>query len=372
MRVLDLSALGPGPFASMILADFGAEVISVRRLGASAFDPAAGMARGKAVIGVNLRDPRGRDLVLDLSQHADILLEGFRPGVMERLGLGPAEVMARNQRLIYGRLTGWGQAGPYARRAGHDINYLAISGALGVSGVDQPHAPPAFLGDLANGSYLMVMGILMALLDRIRTGVGQIVDSAIVDGASYMLTSVFGERASGWWPGGRGTHMLSGAAPFYGTYQCADGRWFAVGAIEPQFYEAFLKALALHDVDRSERAQMDRNRWPALRERVAAIFRSRSCAEWSAVFADIDACGTPVLEMEELLNDSHLSARGVISADSRRLHAAPAPRLSGHPDLVQSPAERALPDVSTVLSALGITAARIDELTAAEVIEIAE
>ncbi len=355
----------------MILADFGAEVLSVRRFGAAAFDPAEGMARGKAVMGINLRDPRGRDLVLNLVEHMDILLEGFRPGVMERLGLGPAETMARNRRLIYGRLTGWGQAGPYARRAGHDINYLAISGALGASGVDQPHAPPAFLGDLANGSYLMVMGLLMALLERTRTGLGQVVDAAIVDGASFMLTSLFGERVSGWWQGGRGTHMLSGAAPFYGTYRCADGRWFAVGAIEPQFYEAFLNALGLDDVDRSQQAQMDRRCWPELRERVAAIFRSRSSEEWTAVFADIDACGTPVLEIEDLPHDPHLSARGIISSDERRLHAAPAPRLSGHPALAQRHAERLRPNAFAVLDAAGIPADLIDELKAAGVLDIA-
>jgi alpha-methylacyl-CoA racemase len=370
IRVLDLSALGPGPFASMILADFGAEVISVRRPGGIPFGPAEHMARGKAVMGVNLQDPRGRDLVLCLACQSDILLEGFRPGVMERLGLGPEEAMARNPRLIYGRLTGWGQTGPYAGRAGHDLNYLAISGALGASGLDQPQAPPAFLGDLANGSYLMVMGLMMALFERERTGQGQVIDAAIVDGAAFMLTALFGERASGGWKGGRGTHMLSGAAPFYGTYQCADGRWFAVGAIEPQFYDAFLRALGLDDVEPSAIAQMDTQRWPELRGRVAEVFRARTRSEWAAVFGGIDACGTPVLEIEELLDDPHLSERGIIASDNHRLRAAPAPRLSRHPALARPPAEWVRPDLSAILDRAGVSSRLIDELRAAGVIEI--
>jgi alpha-methylacyl-CoA racemase len=354
----------------MMLADFGADVISVTRLSAPEVDPAKGMTRGKLIIGVNLRDPRGCDLVRSLADSADIFLEGFRPGVMERLELGPEQLMARNGRLIYGRLTGWGQTGPYAHRAGHDINYLAVSGILGASGVDQPQAPPAFLGDLANGSYLMVAGLMMALFERERSGRGQVIDAAIVDGASFMLTPLLGELAAGRWNGTRGTHTLSGAAPFYGTYRCADGGWFAVGAIEPQFYKEFLRILGLTDVDPSVDAQMDGRLWPALRERVRAIFLSRSRNEWAAEFSRADACGTPVLEIQELANDPHLKARATLKSGDRGLTTAPAPRLSGHPSMDRPKGPGAQAGLAHALSRADISMSRIEELTAAGVVDV--
>lgn len=352
----------------MMLADFGASVISVRRPDPQAFDPAVAMSRGKDVIGLDLRSGGGQETVRRLARLCDVLVEGFRPGVMERVGLGPDVLLEINPRLVYARLTGWGQTGPYARRAGHDINYLAISGALGVVGEERPTAPPGLLGDLANGSYTMIIGILLALFERQSTGRGQVVDAAIVDGAAYMLGAMFGELELGLWDGKPEHSMLGGRAPFYGTYLCADGRWFSVGAIEQKFYAAMLEILGLGDVDASAVAQMDRPGWPALRERVAAAFKTRSQADWTARFAPVDACGAPVLALDEIAADPHMASRGAVTAADGVLTAAPAPRLSSHPDLVSSPAPRRSRSAHDVLTEAGFTAAEVDDLVARNVV----
>jgi len=363
VRILDLSGLGPAPFATMMLADFGGEVLSVRRPDPLPFDPSAAMSRGKTSIGLDLRRPEGQAVARRLAGSADILVEGFRPGVMERLGLGPDTLMADNPRLIYGRLTGWGQDGPYARRAGHDINYLAISGALNVIGEDKPTAPPGLLGDLANGSYTLVIGLLLALVERARTGRGQVIDAAIVDGAAYMLGPMFGELELGLWDGEPAHSLLGGKAPFYGVYACADGKWFSVGAIEQKFYAAMLAILGLDDVDSTAEAQMDRTQWPQLRERIAAAFRTRRQAEWEARFAEVDSCGAPVLTLEELAVDPHIAARGSVTADAAGvLTAAPAPRLSAHPELTTEITARRSEDAKTVLAAAGFSGPEIEGL----------
>jgi alpha-methylacyl-CoA racemase len=369
LRVLDLSGLGPAPFATMMLADFGASVLSVRRPDPMPFDPAVAMSRGKDAIGLDLRSPDGQETARRLAQSVDILVEGFRPGVMERLGLGPDALLAANPGLVYARLTGWGQTGPYATRAGHDINYLAISGALGVTGEDKPTAPPGLLGDLANGSYTMMIGVLMALVERQRTGKGQVVDAAIVDGASYMLGAMFGELELGLWDGDPAHSLLGGKAPFYGVYACADEKWFSVGAIEQKFYAAMLAILGLDDVDASAQAQMDRAHWPALRERVAAAFRSKPQAEWTPLFAAIDSCGAPVLTVDELAADPHNAARATVTVDDKGvLTAAPAPRLSGHPDLVTAINPRTARPAREILAEAGFDMAEIDGLIADKVV----
>jgi alpha-methylacyl-CoA racemase len=369
VRVLDLSGLGPAPFATMMLADFGASVLSVRRPDPMPFDPAVAMSRGKDVIGLDLRSPGGQEVARRLAQSADVLVEGFRPGVMERLGLGPDALLAINPRLIYARLTGWGQTGPYAKRVGHDINYLAISGALGVIGEERPVAPPALLGDLANGSYTLMIGVLLALFERERSGRGQVIDAAIVDGASYMLGAMFGEIELGLWDGDPSHSMLGGTAPFYGVYLCADDRWFSVGAIEQKFYAEMLRILGLDDVDASAAAQLDRASWPALRERIAAVFRTRSQAEWTEAFDPFEACGAPVLGLDELAQNAHLAARlNVRADDAGTLTAAPAPRLSGHPDLVSDIAPRRARPAGQVLAEAGYSADEIDALVAQNII----
>lgn len=333
VTVVDVSALGPGPFASMMLADFGADVISIRRPGPpSVFDPSEGMKRGKTGRDIDLKDPEGVAEIRRLVAGADVFLESARPGVMERLGLGPEVLMADNPRLVYARVTGWGQDGPYAQRAGHDLNYLAVSGALGVSGLERPVVPPALFGDIGNGSYLAAFGVVAALLDRAQTGKGQIVDAAICDGAAFAMAGIFCEMKSGMFGGSLGTHALSGDAPFYRTYRCADGKWFSVGAIEPKFYAALLDILGLDDVDRSPRGQWRQEDWPGLRGRLDALFASRTRDEWTAIFAEVDACTAPVLDVDELAADPHIRARGTVFRDKDgSLHAAPAPRFSTYP-----------------------------------------
>ncbi len=363
IRVLDLSALGPGPFCSMLLADFGADVVAVDRLGTPPpFDPAKSLSRGKRSAIVDLRGSRGPEVIARLADHADVLLESNRPGTMERRGLGPDVLCARNPRLVYARLTGWGQDGPYSSRAGHDINYTAVSGTLGVVGDDVPVPSLAFVGDLAGGALMTALGIVMALFERTITGKGQVVDGAIADGSALLNITQLGELNAGIWAG-RGKHLLSGGAPFYGVYTCSDERFFAVGAIEPKFYAQFLAALGIDDVERS--GQMDPSSWPALRDRVAAVFRSKPRSHWSAVFADVDACGSPVLELDELTDDPHLRAREtIVSGDDGSVTAGPAPRLSRTPGRMRpAPAARGV-DTIAVLGEAGFSAGEIESLIA--------
>ena len=356
IRVLDMSALGPGPFATMMLADYGAEVIHVLRPDASGPDPAAFLRRGKSELVVDIRAPDGPHVIRRLADECDVLLEGNRPGAMERRGLGPDVLLARNPGLVYTRLTGWGQQGPYAQRAGHDINYLATSGLLGAIGTDEPVVPLAFLGDLASGSLMAVIGTILALFERQLTGEGQVVDASIVDGATLLLSAAFGERASGMWDGRRGTHLLSGTAPFYGVYECGDGDWYSVGAIEPQFYAALIHVVAPGE---DPTAQWDTTRWPALRRRFAAEFLNRTRPEWDAAFAGVDACVAPVLGIDELDDNEHLVERRTVHRHGDRLHSGPAPRLSAHVDTTSSIEPRGV-SAAQVLAELGASSEEIE------------
>jgi len=343
----------------MLLADFGAQVVHVLRPVAVDPDPSVFLRRGKREIVIDLRHDAGSEVVARMADRSDVVLESNRPGAMERRSLGPDTLLARNPRLVYARLTGWGQVGPYAERAGHDINYLAVSGALGAIGTSEPVPPLALLGDLASGSLQAVFGIVLALFERERTGLGQVVDAAIVDGAALLLSAAFGERASGMWPGGLGTHPLSGTAPFYGVYECADGGWFAVGAIEGPFYAALLEVVA---PDEPADQQWDRNRWPAQRALLTDAFLSRTRDEWTAAFATVDACAEPVLDIDELDHHPHLRARGTVHRDGGRLHSGVAPRLSGH--VPSPPAEPGATDPSAVLADFGFSAAESADLLA--------
>jgi alpha-methylacyl-CoA racemase len=344
----------------MLLADFGADVLTVERPDPPPFDPAKYLSRGKRSAIVDLRAPGGAAVIARLAEHADVLLESNRPGTLERRGLGPDELCARNPRLIYTRLTGWGQDGPYANRAGHDINYIAIAGSLGVIGTDEPVPPLAMLGDLAGGSLVAAFGIVAALFERTVTGRGQVIDAAIADGAALLNSPWLAELNAGHWAG-RGNHLLSGAAPFYGVYPCADGQFFAVGAIEDKFYAAFLAALGLDDVDRA--SQMNPSAWPDLKARVAEIVATKPREHWAEVFADIEGCGAPVLDLDELADDPHLAARGTVVRENGHLHAAPAPRLSRTPARVGPPARRGA-DTRAALATAGYTDAEIDALAA--------
>ena len=336
LRVIEIAGLGPAPFCGMLLADMGADVVLVERAGAKGGDPLslgknAIVNRGKRSIALDLKAAAATDAVLRLVEGADVLLEGMRPGVMERLGLGPDACLARNPRLVYGRMTGWGQDGPLAHAAGHDINYIALSGALWFSGApgEPPTAPPTLVGDLGGGALYLAMGVLAALLSARATGVGQVIDAAVVDGSANLMNLLLSAHAAGQQPFERGRGLLDGPH-WYGSYACADGLFVSVGALEPQFNALLFARLGLAD-DPDFRNAYDARRWPALRERLAALFATRPRAHWVALLEGSDACFAPVLTPREALAHPHLAARGVYSERDGVLQAAPAPRFSATP-----------------------------------------
>ncbi|GGW23874.1 CaiB/BaiF CoA transferase family protein [Streptomyces xantholiticus] len=337
VRVVELAGIGPGPFAAMLLGDLGADVVRVDRPGGAglAIDPAYDLTnRNKRSVLIDLKAKDGAGRVLDLVERADVLIEGYRPGVAERLGVGPDECLARNPRLVYGRMTGWGQQGPLAERAGHDIAYIALSGTLSMIGkADEPPAVPANLvGDYAGGSLYLVIGVLAALQHaRSEGGAGQVVDAAIVDGAAHLATMIHGMMAAGGWQDRRGTNLLDGGCPFYGNYETSDGRYMAVGALEQQFYDRFVELLGIKD---EVPARKDFARWGELRQAVADRFRTRTRAEWTAVFEDSDACVAPVLSLREAPAHPHLAARGTFVDHGGITQPAPAPRFSATPGAV--------------------------------------
>jgi len=314
----------------MMLADLGADVVRVCRPGTEAAEELAidHTLRGRRRIYADLKHPQDRAEVLRLVEGADVLVEGFRPGVAERLGVGPADCRALNPRLVYARMTGWGQTGPYATMAGHDINYLSITGALAAIGpVECPVPPLNLVGDFGGGSLFLLVGVLAALHQTRTTGAGTVVDAAMVDGVTTLLQSVWEMRSSGDWHDSRQANLLDGGAPFYGTYECADGEFIAVGAIEPQFYALFVAGIGLTLEDLSP--QMDRTAWPAMRKLVADRIRTRTRDEWAAVFDGTDACVTPVLQFAEVAAHPHMAARRVlVSAGRGGWTAQPAPRVS--------------------------------------------
>ncbi|MEU3917504.1 CaiB/BaiF CoA-transferase family protein [Streptomyces sp. NPDC029004] len=337
VRVVELAGIGPGPFAAMLLADLGADVVRVDRPGGSglAIDPAYDLTnRNKRSVLVDLKADDGRARVLDLVERADVLIEGYRPGVAERLGVGPEECLERNPRLVYGRMTGWGQEGPLAQRAGHDIAYIAVTGTLGMIGKpDEPPIVPANLvGDYAGGSLYLVVGVLAALHHaRTEGGSGQVVDAAIVDGAAHLATMIHGMMAAGGWQDRRGANLLDGGCPFYGNYETADGQYMAVGALEQQFYNEFIELLGIKD---EAPARKDFARWGELRAAVAARFKTRTREEWTAVFEGSDACVAPVLSLREAPSHPHLAARGTFVEHGGLTQPAPAPRFSATPGSV--------------------------------------
>jgi alpha-methylacyl-CoA racemase len=327
LRVVEMAGIGPAPFAGMLLADMGAEVVRIDRPGAPAAKPSDVTARGKRAMPLDLKDPGAVAELLGMLENADALIEGFRPGVMERLGLGPAECRARNPRMVYGRMTGWGQTGPLAPTAGHDINYIAISGALDAIGTaDAPVPPLNLVGDYGGGGMLLAMGVLAALLHAQRTGEGQVVDAAMSDGAALLMAPIYGMRAAGRWSAPRGGNLLDGGAPYYGTYPCADGKFLAVGPIEPQFFALFIQGIGLDVADFAGRA--DTAEWPALRARIAAVLRTRTRDDWAEVFAGSDACVAPVLTMAEAPGHPHNTARGTFIVGDGVVQPAPAPRFT--------------------------------------------
>ncbi|MEV6528923.1 CaiB/BaiF CoA-transferase family protein [Streptomyces sp. NPDC051639] len=330
VRVVELAGIGPGPFAAMLLADLGADVVRVDRPGGPGLgiDPEYDVTnRNKRSVVINLKSEDGPARVLDLVERADVLVEGFRPGVAERLGVGPGACHARNPRLVYGRMTGWGQQGPLAQRAGHDIAYIAPTGVLGMIGrPDEPPAVPANLvGDYAGGSLYLVVGVLAALHHARATGAGQVVDAAIVDGTAHLSSMIHGMVAAGGWQDRRGANLLDGGCPYYGTYETSDGKYMAVGALEARFYDEFVRLLGIEE---HAGARTDVARWDALRATVAARFRTRTRQEWTAVFDGSDACVAPVLSLGEAPAHPHLAARGTFTDHGGITQPAPAPRFS--------------------------------------------
>lgn len=328
LRVLEFASIGPGPHAAMLLSDLGADVLRVERIGGNGW-PNPVMDRGRALMSLDIRTPEGRDRALAIADCADVIIEGLRPGVMERLGLGPDVMLERNPRLVYGRMTGWGQTGPLAQTAGHDINYIALSGTLAAIGTTGMPPPPPLnlIGDFGGGSMFLVTGILAALLERERSGRGQVIDAAIVDGVNSMMGMFAGLVPNGLLSMERGSNMLGGAAPFYRCYTCADGRHISIGAIEPKFYAELVGRLGLPPDLVAE--QMTIEHWPETARRFASVFMTRTRDAWCELLEGTDTCFAPVLELDEVPTHPHMAERGGFVGST--WHAAPAPRLSRTP-----------------------------------------
>lgn len=331
IRVIELAGLGPAPMCGMLLADLGADVIVIDRpasAGAHSIGDARALNRGKHSIALDLKTEAGRHTALELIHSADALIEGFRPGVMERLGLGPDQFEATHPRLVYGRVTGWGQTGPLAQRAGHDINYLALSGALSIASRpgQAPSAPASLLGDMGGGAMLLALGLLSALLEAQRSGRGQVIDAAILDGLGLLGGLVSALRSEGQWSDRPADNFFLHSSPFYDCFECADGGFLSLGAIEPQFYARLLQGLGLHDVDPAQ--QLSTEHWPSLRARVAERIKTRSRAQWERDLADLDCCVAPVLSLDEAAAHAHAQARGNHVRIDGHWQPAPAPRFS--------------------------------------------
>ncbi len=370
ITVVEIAGIGPGPFCGMMLADMGAEVIRVDRAenvagGDPETPPADLNNRGRRSIGVDLKNPDGVAVVLDLVERADALIEGFRPGVAERLGIGPDECLARNPKLVYGRMTGWGQDGPLAGAAGHDINYIALAGALDPIGRrgEAPVPPLNLIGDYGGGGMLLAFGIVCGVLEAQRSGRGQVVDTAMVDGAAVLMTMTHALRAMGIWDDERGTNMLDTGAHFYNVYETADGKYVSIGSIEPQFYAELLRLTGLEGEELPW--QHDRAQWPGLKERLAAIFKIKTRAEWCELMEGTDVCFAPVLSIPEAAEHPHNVDRGTFVEVAGIRQPGPAPRFSRTAPEISSPPPHAGQHTDEILAAAGFDADRVAKLRAA-------
>lgn len=364
---VELAGIGPAPFSAMLLADLGAEIIRIERISkesaAYSVEPRFDLLnRGRASIGVDLKDPEGVETVARLAGEADIFLEGFRPGVAERLGLGPETLRRRNPRLVYGRMTGWGQVGPLAQAAGHDLNYLALTGVLGALGPRSAPPPPPLnvVGDFGGGGLLLAFGIVSALLERSRSNEGQVVDAAIVDGVSLLSTFMHGARAAGQWTPERESNLVDGGAHVYHTYRTSDDRFVAVASIEERFYRALCDRLGL--VREDVPGPANRDEWPRMQAELATIFAARTRDEWTTIFADVDACVTPVLTVDEAINHPHMLERQVFVEVDGVVQPASAPRFSRTPGEVRAAGTTPFEVVQALMSRLGFSKEEIDAL----------
>jgi alpha-methylacyl-CoA racemase len=366
IRVLELGGIGPGPFAGMLLADLGAEVIRIDRAGQQGHPV---LSRGRRSVVIDLKHQRGVRLVAELAARCDAAIEGFRPGVAERLGIGPEDLRAVNPALVYGRMTGWGQSGPLAAAPGHDINYIALSGALhaiGLAGGD-PVVPLNLVGDFGGGGMLLAYGVVCGILRAKMSGAGQVVDAAMTDGSALLMAMAYGYLGDGRWTDQRGVNHLDGGAPWYRTYRCADGRHIAVGCIEPQFYTDFLRVLGLAD-DPGFQSQNDRQRWPLMHQRLEELFATRDRDDWAALFEGTQACVTPVLSMQEAPGHPHNRARSTFTTVEGATQPMPAPRFAATPAGHPGPAPSSGADTRAVLQGLGFGPGTLDELLQAGVV----
>jgi len=367
IRILELGGIGPVPFAGMLLSDLGADVVRIDRVGDHPLggwtDPKYDiLGRGRRSLAIDLKHPRAAEIVSRIVAKSDALIEGFRPGVAERLGLGPSTCSEWNPRLVYGRMTGWGSTGSRAQMAGHDVNYISVTGALHAIGPvgGPPVVPLNLIGDFGGGALYLTLGVVSAILEARTSGRGQTVDAAMVDGAASLMAALYGAFAIGFWRDERGSNLLDGAAPYYGIFETKDGKHMAVGAIEPAFYAELVTRLGLDPAELA--GQLDRDEWAATRERFAQIFRTKTQAQWCEIFDGTDACVTPVLSMRAATEDAHLRERGTFVEIDGIVQPAPAPRFSRTPSSVQSSASLPGAHSAEILKEIGYADAEIDAL----------
>jgi alpha-methylacyl-CoA racemase len=374
VKIIEIAGIGPGPFAAMMLADMGAEVLRIDRtqavVGGDPDEPSLDfLARGRRSIGADLKNPEGAATVLRLAERADALLEGFRPGVMERLGLGPEVCLERNPHLVYGRMTGWGQEGPLAQAAGHDINYIALAGALEPIGRkgEPPYPPLNLIGDFGGGGMMLAYGVVCALLECAQSGCGQVVDAAMVDGAAALMTIFHGAQQSGWWKDERGVNILDTGAHFYDVYETKDGKYVSIGAIESQFYAELLEKTGLAGEDLPP--QMKRSSWASSKQRLKAIFESKTRDEWCAIMEGSDVCFAPVLSMTEAPQHPHIKARNTFVEVAGRTQPAPAPRFGRSKTAISGPPPHAGQHTTEALADWGFGAEEIAKLREVDAIK---
>jgi alpha-methylacyl-CoA racemase len=361
LKIVEFAGIGPGPFCGMLLSDLGADVVRIDRKGAGRAAKTDVTARGRRSVAMNLKSADAVEACLKLFEKADVVFEGFRPGVMERLGLGPDVALARNPKLVFGRMTGWGQTGPYALAAGHDQNYIAITGALHAIGTPEKPVPPLNLvGDFGGGALYLAFGLLAGVIHARATGQGQVIDCAMSDGAASLMAMFYGMKAAGVWTDDRRSNLLDGGAHFYDTYRCSDGKWISIGSIEPQFYALLLEKTGISDPD--FKSQMDRTLWPSLNERLAEVIATKSRDEWCEIMEGTDVCFAPVLTIDEAPLHKHNVARQTFVEIEGVVQPAPAPRFSATPGAVAGPPPTIGGDTAAVLSEWGFSDANIDSL----------
>ena len=358
LKIVEFAGIGPGPFCGMLLSDLGADVVRIDRKGGRGGAPSDITARGRRSVALDLKSPEAVETCLKLMEKADAVFEGFRPGVMERLGLGPDVALKRNPKLVYGRMTGWGQTGPYAQAAGHDMNYIAITGALHAIGTEDKPVPPLNLvGDFGGGALYLAFGLLAGVIHARESGQGQVIDCAMSDGAASLMAMFYGFKAAGMWAEQRRSNLLDGGAHFYDTYQCSDGKWVSIGSIEPQFYALLLEKTGIADPDFQR--QMDKAAWPALRDKLADVIATKTQAQWCELMDATDVCFAPVLDLDEAPKHPHNQARQTFVEVAGVTQPAPAPRFSATPGKIQGPPAPGGADTASALADWGLSQAEI-------------